>query len=592
MNRIQHIVSIAAAALLLHSCQGRLDLQPKDQLTEKTTFTQYDNIKAYAWQFYEVFPAYSSAYVNKEYDSDLFMNANPSGESNWIWQRITIPSAADDYKDPYARIRAVNVMLDNLDKSPVSAADKDHWRSVGYFFRAFSYANLVNKYGDVQWVETALSDGDADQLYGKRTPRAEVTQKVLDQLQWAEAHIKPAGDGPNTINVHVVRALISRFGLTEGTWRKYHNLGDPLPYLRASADAAAKLVKDFPLLNPNYDLDFNSESLAGVPGILLYKQYEQTQVSHSLASLGRNSAGRWDLTKKAVDMYLMTDGQTRWTSSLFAGDKSPYTEFRNRDKRLYFTVPPPFKVLVNHPSMNWQPTANPGDQEYFPVMAAISGPKNKTLPTLNWQGLVVRQEPHFADDNQGQPFNVTYTGYRFYKFSNKIQMIQNLDVNDAPIFRMGEVLINYAEAKYELGEFDQAVADLTVNKLRARGGVATLQIAAIPDDPTRDVTVTPILWEIRRERAIELMGESFRFDDLRRWKKMDYAVQQKLGRWIKKGVDVGASAPIPILGGAAEGYIAYEKVPPSPFPDYYYLYPIPSNQTVLNPNLVQNPGWK
>ncbi|WP_142688198.1 RagB/SusD family nutrient uptake outer membrane protein [Chitinophaga polysaccharea] len=592
MKRFTYIFLVTAAALLAQGCSSKLDLQPKDQLTEKTTFTKYDNIKAYAWQFYEVFPGYSPEYVNKEYDADLFLNANPNGESNWIWQRIVIPSSSNDYTDPYNRIRAVNIMLDNLGASSISDADKDHWRSVGYFFRAYSYANLVNKYGDVTWVETALTDADADILYGPRTPRVEVTQKILEQLQWAEAHIKPAGDGPNTVNVNVVRALIARFGLIEGTWRKYHQLGDPTPYLRASADAGAKLVAAFPVLHPNYDEEFNSESLANIPGILLYKQYDQTQLVHTLASLGRNSSGRWDLTKKAADMYLMTDGQTRWTSPLFAGDKSPFTEFRNRDKRLYYTVPPPFKVKVNHPSEDWQLSDDPADMEYFPIMDAISGPKNKTLPTMNWQGLIVRQEPHYVDYNNGQPFNVTYTGYRFYKFSNKIQRIQNQDVNDAPVFRMGEVMVNYAEAKYELGEFSQAIADQTINKLRARGGVAPLQVAAIPNDPTRDPGVTPLLWEIRRERAVELMGESFRFDDLRRWKKMEYVTARKLGRWLKKGTDVPANSIIPILDGATEGYIAYEKIPPSPFPDYYYYYPVPSNQIVLNPKLTQNPQWK
>ncbi len=126
---------------------------------------------------------------------------------------------------------------------------------------------------------------------------------------------------------------------------------------------------------------------------------------------------------------------------------------------------------------------------------------------------------------------------------------------------MGEVLVNVAEAKYELGEFNQAVADATINKLRARGAVAPLQLSAIPDDPQRDAAIMPALWEIRRERAIELMGEGFRFDDLRRWKKMDYAMAQKLGRWIKKGTDVAADAKIPILNNATEGYIAYEGVP-------------------------------
>ncbi|RPE13517.1 RagB/SusD family nutrient uptake outer membrane protein [Chitinophaga lutea] len=594
MKFAKHIITYCSCLMLLQSCSQKefLDLQPKDKLTVGTTFTKYDNIKTYAWQFYEAFPGYNEAVPNQEFNSDLFLNANPNAESLWIWQRMTIPSSSDDYKAPYANIRAVNIMLDNLDNATITQEEKDHWRSVGYFFRAFNFYNLVNKYGDVIWVEKALADADKEVLYGKRTPRNEVTSKLLEQLQWAEAHIKPAGDGANTINVHVVRAFLARFGLMEGTWRKYHNLGDPQPFLRASADAAAKLVAAFPTLHPNYDEEFNSESLANVPGILLYKQYELNQVTHVLASRGRNSAGRWDLTKKAADMYLLKDGQTRWTSPQFAGDKSPYTEYRNRDKRLYFTTPPPFRVTVNHPSQTFTYTGNAADREYIDVMAGISNDKLKTLPTLNWQGLVVREEPHYVDYNQGQPFNVTYTGYRFYKFSNKILRVQNTDINDAPIFRMAEVLVNYAEAKYELGEFNQVIADQTINKLRARGGVAPLNLAAIPADPTRDAAVAPQLWEIRRERAIELMGEGFRFDDLRRWKKMEYAVQRKLGRWIKKGTDVPANSIIPIENGAAEGYIAYEGVPPGPFPEYYYLHPLPSNQTVMNPNLGQNPGWK
>lgn len=38
-------------------------------------------------------------------------------------------------------------------------------------------------------------------------------------------------------------------------------------------------------------------------------------------------------------------------------------------------------------------------------------------------------------------------------------------------------------------------------------------------DPDRDQDVNPLLWEIRRERRVELMGEGTRLDDLRRWKK-------------------------------------------------------------------------
>ncbi|MGE7773283.1 RagB/SusD family nutrient uptake outer membrane protein [Chitinophaga sp. NPDC101104] len=594
MNLHRYIVAGCVSALMLAGCKDFLDLQPKDQLTESYTFTNYQNFKTYAWNFYSAFPGYSGAAPNSEINADLFLNANPNGISDWIWQRQTIPSEnTSDYTAVYSRIRDINIMLANIDKAAtLSDADRRHWRAVGYFFRAFNYYLLVNKFGGVPYIDKPLSDTDKDLLTAPRTPRAEITGKLLEDLKWAEANIKTDGDGENTVDVHVVRAFITRFGVMEGAWRKYHQLGDPKPYYQAATAAAEKLMASFPKPAPNYDDDFNSESLAGVPGILLYRRYEIGQIVHSLASLARNSSGRWDLTKKAADMYLMRDGQTRWTSPQFQGDKSPYTEFRSRDRRLYFTVSPPYAVNTVHPSYVFTLTNNPADREYIDTMANISSEKRKTLPVLNWQGIVLRQEPHFVDFPQGQPFCVTYTGYRFYKFSNKIARIQNQDINDAPIFRMGEVLVNYAEAKYELGEFNQAVANATINVLRERGAVAPLQVGAIPNDPQRDPGVEPVLWEIRRERAVELMGEGFRFDDLRRWKKMEYAVTQKLGRWIKKGTDVGADAKIPILNNATEGYIAYEGVPPAPWPEYYYLYPIPSNERVLNPNLEQNPGWK
>jgi hypothetical protein len=203
----------------------------------------------------------------------------------------------------------------------------------------------------------------------------------------------------------------------------------------------------------------------------------------------------------------------------------------------------------------------------------------------------LKEEPHYVDFTNGQPYSVSYTGYRFYKFSNKINRIQNVDINDAPIFRLGELLVGYAEAKYELGEINQQIIDQTINKLRSRAGVASLELTAIPTDPKRDETVSPALWEIRRERAVELMGEGFRFDDLRRWKKMDYAITQKLGRYITKGVDVPANTPIPVENGQTKGYIAYEGKAPSPFPEYYYLYPIPAAELVQNKNLKQNEGW-
>jgi len=589
---ILHIGLVLALGLSTTSCSKLLELSPEGTLTENTTFTSYSNFVAYSWQFYGTFPGYSNSVPNSEVNSDLFALANANATSDWLWNRIVTPSSSSDYNTPYNNIRTINIMLDNIDKpNQLTDTEKKHMRSVGYFFKAFHYIDLLNKYGKAIWVEKALTDGDDEILYGNTSSRDEIANKIIDMLKYAEENVKPNGDGANSINTHVVLALTSRFGLREGTWRKYHGLQQAEIYLRASAEASQKLITAIPDLHPDYDELFNSESLASNKEVLLYKQYEVNQITHSLASLARNSSGRWDLTKAAVDLYLLKDGQTRYTSPMFDGDTDPYKEFRNRDTRLYFTVPPPYKTIVNHPSYTWAHTTNPADREYIDLMNSLSIPTRKTLPTVNWQGLVLVQEPHFVDYNLGQPFNVTYTGYRFYKFSNKIKMLQNEDINDAPIFRMGEVFLNYAEAKFELGEFDQTIVNSTINKLRARGQVSPLQISNIPNDPTRDSNASPILWEIRRERAVELMGEGFRFDDLRRWKKMEYATKRKIGRYITKGIDVPQNSIIPILNAASTGYIAYEEQAPA-FPEHYYLYPIPSAEIVLNNNITQNPGWQ
>jgi hypothetical protein len=301
-------------------------------------------------------------------------------------------------------------------------------------------------------------------------------------------------------------------------------------------------------------------------------------------------ASDWDLTRKAIDMYLMTDGQTRWTSPLFEGD-GPYKEFRNRDKRLYLTTYPPYVVDAPGNIKTWEHTGEEQDREYIDFMDSTFPNSVRNLPAKNWSGTVVRKMPHFRDNSGGQVFVASNTGYSLIKFANwegNFSGKSNHDHSDAPIFRIEEVMLNYAEAKKELGEFNQAICDQTINRLRERAGVASLELANIPDDPKRDPSVDPEMWEIRRERAIELMGEGFRFDDLRRWKKMDYATERKLGMWINKSEEPG----VPILDDADEGYVSYEGVPPTPYPDHYYLYPIPSNQILLTEGVVeQNPGW-
>tara|TARA_R110000822_G_scaffold19902_2_gene64532 strand:- start:13 stop:1794 length:1782 start_codon:yes stop_codon:yes gene_type:complete len=576
------------------SCSDEiLEKLPKDQLTVSTTFTTNSNFETYAWSMYaNSFPGYwDLTPINREMGSDLLVNNAGTQGDELLWQRKTVPSSSSLWSNSYINIRRANLMLDNIDNSALTDGEKQHWKGVGLFFRAHEYVQLIANYGEVPWVDKSLTEVDEDILYGPKTSRNELSQFVLNDLLEAENIINPEGSGPNTINTDVVRALISRFGLYEGTWRKYHGLGDETRYLQASVDASAQLIADHPNLHSSYDEVFNSETLNGVEGILLYKAYEFGVQNGRWSHYNRSSIGHRDLTKKAVDQYLCLDGETIHTSDLFDGEQDAYDEFRNRDHRLYFNTPPPFRVYTGGQNqLTWEYDSDPKSREYIDLMATLSDDTHKTLPTINWRGLVVRTSPHFRKFNEGHGYNVTYTGYAFYKFSNKISRLQNRDSHDAPIFRMGEVFLNHAEAMYELGQFTQEVADATINKLRTRGAVAPLNLASIPNDPTRDADVAPALWEIRRERGIEFLGEGLgRVFDIKRWKKLvEYGAEEKLGRWVVNS-DYGNN--LPVQGGAAEGYVSPFGMPPG-VPEHYYLEPIPSDQIVLNPQLEQNPGWE
>lgn len=628
-----YILVLLIGTSCMQSCLNNdfLEKYPLDQQTEETAFFSYENFQTYAWNFYSYLEAdagptslESGPVSTSIFDcySDNGFYGSPNEENPWVWQTVTVPSTTDEWDVPYTRIRAINIMLDHIDESDLDEDEKKHWRSVGYFFKANEYYRLISFFGSAIWVENTLKDNDDDILYAKRMPRVELAQKVLDMLLYARDNIKAEGDGENTINRDVVLALISRFGLFEGTWEKYHSISEGTDYLQACFEASAELVMKHPTVHPNYDELFNSESLAGKDGILLYKNFLSDGKGHNMTRYVRTSSHYGEVCADAIAAYLCQDGKPIYTSNLFGGDKNTgdadvYTEFRNRDYRLYFNVCPPYKV--NSPSATnvdfslVTDTENPVDHEYIDLMNNLCAgtSSTKTLPMLQWAGQILREIPHFRENayGMGQGFMTSYGGYYVWKYYNTTTPVNSagsLNSTDFPLFRMGEVMVNYAEAAFELGKFSQQIADATINVLRDRAHVAHMNVAQIDAnfDPKRDQTVDPVLWEIRRERRVELMFEGFRNDDLRRWKKGEYMNKQQLGVYLDKAdlederhrgdeADV-ADFKLQLDRAGNSGRIVFFADPVAVgkgWLEHYYLHPLPSNELLLNKNLEQNPGY-
>ncbi|MGV8962054.1 MAG: RagB/SusD family nutrient uptake outer membrane protein [Candidatus Saccharimonadaceae bacterium] len=607
-----------------------LEKYPKTSLTEENAFESYDNFKAF------IFPCYAMFTDNRIANSvtaGFAQDANHRGDflAGYFSQRFnynpyafqTIENVSSGNGWDFEYIRRINIMLSNLGKGKLAEAEENHWKAVGYFFHSYWYMELINRFGDVPYVEQVLNESSPE-AFGPREDRKIVADKVIEKLKWAEANIGDfkSKDGENTINKDVIQAAMSRFTLREATWRKYHKLGDFDKYFTECVRVSNELMGKYPTLYTGTDGQpaagygemWTTEDLGQVPGVIFYKQFIKAVLTNNNNHVEHTSSHIVEMPQNTVDLYLCKDGKTISNSPLYNGDKDIYSTYRNRDPRMYHLVMPPFRVNpVKGDYPTWSFTANPADREYIDIMGRNESCSNpgvgmKRLPAQNWGATLLAYAPNLqngiaAQGTKAAAFVAGRTGYYVWKSWNQWEENFNqgaLNTSDKPIFKIEEVLLNYAEAKFEQGEFNQSVADASINKLRQRASVANMLVASIDNnfDLKRDPSVDPVLWEVRRERTIELMGEGFGFDDIRRWKVAPWFInKQQLGMWIQGSKtteslwDKNTHLPTKNI---AEGYIylwADPLLEGKGWLDKYYLYQVPTDQIVLNPAIKQNPGY-
>lgn len=467
-------------------------------------------------------------------------------------------------------VRAVNIGLANYGRANIPDNIRNRYVGEARLFRGWFYHHIVKMFGDAPYVDRELNI-DSDELFASRTPRVEVMDKVLEDLNFATTNLPNNwGDGnnPGRLNRWAALAIKSRICLFEGTWRKYHGLPNANTWLTEAASAAKELMDNGPhnlYSTGNPEMDYNAfhrtlSDLTGNPEVIQWRRYRLGIRTNHAQDYYSYSGGA---TRDLVEDYLCTDGLPITLSNLYQGDETVESVFVNRDPRL--------RQTVLHP-------ADAGFYKYH-----------------NADGLPY---PRLA----GQPGGRTSsTGYHIIKHYNADDMIgKAFDTGEFPalILRFGEVLLNYAEAKAELGEITQADLDASINRLRDRVGMPHLSLNPPMDPRYANDGVSSLIVEIRRERRIELMGEGFRYDDIRRWKQGKKLLKKDMGiQW-----NAAAQARFP-------GALIQTSVDPSngkTYIDVYkntdwaepvfneaknYLWPIPLNDLAQNPNLGQNPNW-
>lgn len=546
---------LVAVTLLTVSCNDYLDRFPKDSFSEPTFFKTENDLIYYANQFYGSLPVQR---MDNDNNSD---NMVPQNINTFLAGTYTVPGSGGGWASgDWANIRSCNYFLEHYSRAETSF--KERYAGEVRFFRALFYWYKVVNFGDVPLLLKALDD-NSEELYGPREKREKVMDEVvLEDLKFAVANLPEKNQAAaGRLHKDAARALMSRICLWEGTYRKYRNIEGADTYLDACVKASEELMDaGYDIYSTgNTDEDYRNlfiqKDLRSNPEAIFYRAYITDKNTHNYTrQASENNTG---MSKDFVDSYLfLDDGKPIGLTSHPYDDSTPAKECEGRDPRYTQTI------------------ATPGFIMTLPDLAV-------NLPAIGTSR--------------------TSTGYWNIKGRSSDLAQFNADKSDLDlfIFRYAEVLLNYAEAKYELtGSLTIAELDKSINLIRDRVGMPhlTTNPDADPNAVNYGYTVTPLLYEIRRERRIELVGEGFRFNDIIRWKAGKLIEGVKTIRGMKLTDELRSQYADPSsLNNIAVDDDYYIIVYPSiattrKWNDKSYLYPLPTDEKDRC-HYEQNPGW-
>ena len=549
-------MALAGGLLVTSSCNDFLDMEPLDQVTPGQYFNTADQVGAYCISQYNgLFSTHSgfgAGTVNNDKNTD---NMVAGGYSSAYFEKgqWRVPNTGGW---DFSLIRYCNyffeTVLPKYEAGLITGGDDviRHYIGEMYFIRAWVYYSKLKTFGDFPIVTKVLTDvKDELVAHSARRPRNEVARYIINQLDSAALYMMDDISGNKTRLTKDCALLVkSRVALYEATFEKYHRGTGRVPgdanwpgkkvYPNYSTDidqeinwfldqamAAAEQVADKIQLtentgltnptdptaitnwNPYFEM-FAAEDMSVYPEVLFWKDYlisGDVAISHGTPAY-IYSGGNNGMLKSFVDCFVMEDGLPYYKSGDYQGDKRIMDVKANRDPRLQL-------FLLGEDDM--LPSNNTEDGTF----------KAFTQPNV------------FTAESQIQD----QTGYRIRKCltydKNQIASGQAQSTTGCIIFRAVEAYLNYLEAYYvKNGRVDGKAASYW-RAVRTRAGInpdytysitntdltQETDLAAHPGGYEVDAT----LYNIRRERRCEFIGEGMRWDDLIRWRAWDSLMDTK-----------------------------------------------------------------
>jgi hypothetical protein len=587
--------------LLITTGCKKLEQEPQATASNSAIFGSEQGLQLYSRSFYNNLPAANDVvradnmcdYAART-DVPSFLTASgfgPNQSSGWSWTAL----------------RNINYFIENCTNPQVPENTRRNYIAIARFFRALFYYDKVQRFGNVPWYGKPIEVYDTVSLYKPRDSRQLIMDSVLADLNFACDNITTTDATRSLITKYVALSYKSRICLFEGTFRKYHSgsgglaegLGGSADNWLTEAANAAKKVMD--------EGGFGLNTTGG------------TDVAYRQLFISKAPVTKEVILSNVCDATLnvLNDANWYWTSATYGSRLSFSRTFVNTYLNIDGT---PFTAVPGYETKLFAEEVQNRDKRL-----------QQTIRMGNYRRLV-------AGTSQPAPptFSYTYTGYQPIKWTLDDDYYDGGTRNDNSIclMRYAEILLNYAEAKAELGTLTDAEWATTIGALRTRAGITgglTTKPAVVDTYLQANYfpgISDPVLLEIRRERGIELSWEGLRFADLIRWKRGELLTTPWKGFYVP-----ALSTPMDLNGDGTNDVLFYQGTAPaqSSFPgvtfinvsanlsngsvnpqrlsnntsgeitwlnnvtrvwqDKKYLYPIPTNDLNINPALGQNPGW-
>lgn len=654
---IAKVLLLSCSLAILPACDDFLDEEPQSEVSPEKYLLNESQLEAYVNKYYAdydnwksdsddkggMIPSFWGSENGSTYKDDNATDNQQGTNGRYLKDTWTVAQSGGKWN--FTNINALNYYLQTvvprLENGELTGTESNlkHLVGEGYFLRALEYFFRLQRLGDFPIVKTVLPDEqEALTEASKRSPRNEVARFILFDLDQAIS-LMNNNVKKTRLSKNAALLLKSRVALFEATWEKYHagtalvpngtgwpgagkdyNAGYQFPsgsiekeieFFLTEAMSAASQVADAVQLtennqiirdqaskgkNPYYDM-FASHDPSGYSEVIMYRGYDLSLNNSHHFNHYLYSGGNTGYTHQFEQVFLMENGLPVYAAgSGYAGDDYITDTKIDRDWRwrLFMKAPKEAKAVDNIATV-----------EYFPE-----------APRL------------YVSDAK----NATSTGYiqgKGYSLDYNDQLLGK-DQTAFVVYRASEAYLNYIEASYLKNGNIDATADKYWKALRARAGVDTDYQKTINatdmskealngwDAYSHGALVDATLYNIRRERRCEFIGEGFRYMDLIRWRALDqlngyqlegakifgpmksiFGDNLKYDQADEKNNNVSSPSlsdylrpnQVTSTNQYYNGLYFYEAHYLDPIAVQHFMITSPDGSTVSQSPIYQNPGW-